>query len=318
MNPSAQNCVFGPIPSRRLGISLGIDLIPFKTCPMDCIYCECGKTTDLTGERKEYFPIGLALSQIDGALEKRPDIDYITFSGTGEPTLHSGIGTIIAHIRKKYPAVRICLITNSFFLSDPALRKELDGLDLIIPSLDGSNAEELQVMNRLLPIDFRTLVRGIADFKKESSAKMNLEIFLAHGINDSEESAERFAALVREIQPDKVQLNTLDRPGTEHDVQIPPPEVLEFFRRRLSRELSEVECIGGRAVNRDRSGAESVSECREHILTTIASRPCTAEDLSLTLKMPLASVEFQLRQMEKENLIVPEEGPRGIYFREIK
>ena len=99
MNSVKQTCIFGPIPSRRLGISLGMDLVPFKTCSMDCIYCECGKTTDLTTERKEYFPTGRALEQIDAALDRHPDIDYITFSGTGEPTLHSGIGVIIGRCK---------------------------------------------------------------------------------------------------------------------------------------------------------------------------------------------------------------------------
>ena len=85
MNLAKDRCIFGPIPSRRLGISLGVDLVPYKTCSMDCIYCECGKTTNLTTERKEYFPTALAIQQIDEALKKHPRIDYITFSGTGEP-----------------------------------------------------------------------------------------------------------------------------------------------------------------------------------------------------------------------------------------
>ncbi len=148
MNSVKQTCIFGPIPSRRLGISLGMDLVPFKTCSMDCIYCECGKTTDLTTVRKEYFPTARALEQIDAALDRHPNIDYITFSGTGEPTLHSGIGTIIAHIKKNYPQVKVCLLTNASSLTDPEVRRECAPVDLIVPSLDGSDEEEFRKVNR--------------------------------------------------------------------------------------------------------------------------------------------------------------------------
>ena len=315
MNSVRQTCVFGPIPSRRLGLSLGVDLVPFKTCSMDCIYCECGKTTDLTTVRKEYFPTARALEQIDAVLNRHPHIDYITFSGTGEPTLHSGIGTIVAGIKEMHPEVKVCLLTNASLLTDPEVRKECAPVDLIIPSLDGSDEEEFEKINRPAPgLTLRAIAAGIAEFRKSSPAQMWLELFIAKGINDSDESAERFLELVRMIRPDKVQLNTLDRPGTEHNVGIPSRERLESMARILSA-ASPVECVGGRAGNAGEKQSDSIGDCNDRIVATCASRPCTAEDLARSLGFRLSELETHLRRMEKAGLITREEGPRGTYYR---
>ncbi len=315
MNLAKDRCIFGPIPSRRLGISLGVDLVPYKTCSMDCIYCECGKTTNLTTERKEYFPTALAIQQIDEALKKHPRIDYITFSGTGEPTLHSHIGEIIAHIEKNYPEVKLCLLTNSFCLTDPAIAKELAPVELIVPSLDGSNEEEFQKMNRPAPgLTIEKIAQGIAGFRKISNAQMWLELFIAEGINDSLESAERFRRMVEMIRPDKVQLNTLDRPGTEHDVGIPSTEKLHAMAEIIGK-AAPVELIGGRAVRKSEPEQLSAEEYNQKIIATVASRPCTAKDLALTLGFNEANLEAHLRRMEKAGLIASESGPRGTYYR---
>ena len=279
MNSAKRTCIFGPIPSRRLGISLGIDLVPYKTCTMDCIYCECGKTTDQTTERKEYFPTALALKQIDEALDRHPHIDFFTFSGTGEPLLHSGIGTIIAHIKKKYPDIKVCLLTKGVPLMDPEVRRECAAVDLIVPSLDGSNEEEFQKMNR--PAKGLT-IRAVADAV---------------------------------IEPDKVQLNTLDRPGTEHNVGIPAPAVMAEIASIVGESGIPVECIGGRAAKRGESQELSTEEYNDRIIATCASRPCTADDLAESLGFQKPNLEAHLRRMEKAGFITGEVGPRGIYYR---
>jgi len=315
MNPAKQSCIFGPIPSRRLGISLGVDLIPFKTCSMDCIYCECGKTTSLTAERKEYFPTDLAIRQIDEALNKHPHIDFITFSGTGEPTLHTGIGKIVAFIKQHHPEVRLCLLTNSFSLTDETLSRELASLDLIVPSLDGSDEEEFQKLNRPAEgVHLAEVAEGIARFKRISDARMWLEIFIAEGVNDTRESAIRFRGLVRKIRPDKVQLNTLDRPGTEHDVGIPDQAVLRMMADTIG-EAAEVELVGGRAAKQSEAAYLSTGEYNEKIIATVSSRPCTAGDLAETLGFNGPNLEACLRRMEKAGLISSEKGPRGTYYR---
>ena len=315
MNLAKDSCIFGPIPSRRLGISLGVDLVPCKTCSMDCIYCECGKTTNLTTERKEYFPTALAIRQIDEALEKHPRIHYITFSGTGEPTLHSHIGEIIAHIETKYPEVKLCLLTNSFCLTEPLIAKELAPVELIVPSLDGSNEEEFQKLNRPAPgLSIEKIARGIADFRTISNAQMWLELFIAEGINDSVESAERFRRMVEMIRPDKVQLNTLDRPGTERSVGIPSAEKLQAMAE-IIRRAAPVELIGGRAARKSEPEQLSTEEYNRKIIATVASRPCTAKDKAVALGFNEANLIANLRRMEKAGLISSESGPRGIYYR---
>ena len=316
MNSAKQTCIFGPIPSRRLGISLGIDLVPYKTCTMDCIYCECGKTTNQTTERKEYFPTDLALKQIDEALDRHPHIDFFTFSGPGEPLLHSGIGTIIAHIKKKYPDIKVCLLTKGVPLMDPEVRRECAAIDLIVPSLDGSNEEEFQKMNRPAKgLTIRAVTDAVIEFRKISRAQMWLEIFIAEGVNDSVESAKRFLQYVREIRPDKVQLNTLDRPGTEHNVGIPAPAVMAEIASIIGESGIPVECIGGRAAKRSESKDLSTEEYNDRIIATCASRPCTAEDLAESLGFQKPNLEAHLRRMEKAGFITSEEGPRGIYYR---
>ena len=227
--------IYGPINSRRLGKSLGIDLIVPKTCPLDCIYCEARATTALTMERKEYVNINEVLQELDEFLQSSPKVDFLTFSGAGEPTLNSRLGEVLAYLKHRYPAYRVCLLTNGLLLDDPVLQKELSLLDLIIPSLDASNEEEYQRINR--PIAGETIEKLIArlvDFRKNVPIKMALEIFIAPQINDSAASIRRFAELLRQIAPDEIQLNTLDRKGVIGDLLPASTQVIQNFADALS------------------------------------------------------------------------------------
>lgn len=236
--------VFGPINSRRLGKSLGIDLVTAKTCPLDCIYCEARATTNLTMIRKEYVPIKRVIAELDTVLTKIPAPDYITFSGAGEPTLNSGIGTVIEHIRKYHPECRICLLTNGLLLGDKTLQQELAQLDLIIPSLDASTEEEYLHINRPCPGEtLEKLVSGLCSFRQNVPVKMALEIFVVPGINDSDESINRFSEAVRRIKPDLIHLNTLDRHGVLDDLQPAPYERMETFASILGK-IAPAEIFG--------------------------------------------------------------------------
>lgn len=208
--------IFGPVLSRRLGRSLGIDLIPFKTCSMDCIYCECGRTTDCTAERMEYTPTEEVIKEIKKYLSTEPDIDYLTFAGSGEPTLHSDIGKVISFIKNNYPRYKVALITNSTFLNKREVRREVSRVDLIVPSLDAVSSEAFNKINR--PVKELTpekVIAGLTKLRKEYTGEIWLEIFLVPGINDNEKELHLFKEAIKKIKPDKVQLNTLDRPGTE-------------------------------------------------------------------------------------------------------
>ena len=310
-------CVFGPVPSRRLGLSLGIDLLPFKTCSMDCVYCECGATTNLTCERREYFPTDAVIAEIDSVLAKKPKIDCVTFSGVGEPTLHSGIGRIISHIRGHYPDLRICLLTNSSMLGDPALLEELQGISLIIPSLDGSNEEELFKINRQhAAVTLKSVMAGLLAFRtRYPEITMWLEIFIVPGVNDSPGSAARFRDLAAQIRPDKVQLNSLDRPGVLDWVRNAEPAVLDRIAAVISQ-AAPVEIVSRHQKQvRIQNGQPDVTQYNELILKTLRSRPCTAEDLVSTLGIPADRIEPHLRRMERAGLVIPEPGTRGTFYR---
>ena len=222
--------VFGPINSRRLGKSLGVDLVSAKTCSLDCIYCEARATTNLTVTRREYVPVAEVIAELEETLNEIPPPDYITFSGAGEPTLNSGIGQVIEFIRKNHPEKRVCLLTNGLLLGEKQLQEELKNLDLIIPSLDASTEEEYLSINRPYPGEtLEKLLAGLCSFRRNVPVKMALEIFLVPGINDSEESLGRFAGLIRQIQPDSIQLNTLDRRGVINGLKAVSGKTLERF-----------------------------------------------------------------------------------------
>ncbi|MEE4166829.1 MAG: radical SAM protein, partial [Desulfocapsaceae bacterium] len=140
--------LFGPVPSRRLGISLGVDLVVHKTCSFDCIYCECGATTNLTVDRREYVPFADVVKELDDYFSNHPDPDYITFSGSGEPCLNSRIGDVINYIRSQKPDIAIAVLTNGTLLHRADVRQELLGADLVMPSLDAASLSALQTVNR--------------------------------------------------------------------------------------------------------------------------------------------------------------------------
>lgn len=236
--------IFGPVNSRRLGRSLGIDPIMRNICCQDCIYCEAGKTEILTTKRDEYVPLDSIISELDKVLKDSPELDYITFSGLGEPTLNLNIGGVIAHLKKNYPQYPVCVLTNGMLLGDPQVQQDIAGADLVIPSLDASNAEEFSLVNRPGDeMDFDTFVAGLAQFTHIFKGKIYLELFIVPGINDSAESIARFADIIRTMRLDKIQLNALDRPGTENNIVISSSENAARFSAVLSA-FAQVEFVG--------------------------------------------------------------------------
>jgi len=201
----------GPIVSRRLGISLGIDPIPLKTCSFDCLYCEVTKTNNKTIQRKEYFNADEIIKELKNYLSENKKPDFITFSGSGEPTLNSGLGYMIDEI-KKITDTPVAVITNSSLISDKQVRKELAKADLVIPSLDAVSEnlfKKIDLPHKDLKIN--DIIEGLIKFRKEYTGKIWLEIMVLKGFNDTKEEFLKFKEIIKKINPDKVQLNTLDR-----------------------------------------------------------------------------------------------------------
>ena len=157
--------LFGPVPSRRLGISLGVDLVPYKTCSLDCIYCECGATTHLTMKRKEYVAVDQVKNELVTYLSRDKKIDYITFSGSGEPTLNEGIGDVVQFLKSDYPRYKVALLTNSTLFDQPEVRRQVKDVDVIMASLDTATEPQFRRVNRPHPkLDLNSIIDGIAAF----------------------------------------------------------------------------------------------------------------------------------------------------------
>ncbi len=211
------NYVFGPVPSRRLGQSLGIDTIPLKTCNWNCVYCQLGRTMPLTNERREYVLDENILFEVERALRSRANggIDWVTFVGSGEPTLHLYLGEIIRRV-KTLTALPVAVITNGSLLYLPEVRQELSVADAILPTLDAGTAELYRKINRPHPqITFERLVDGLVAFRKEYRGKLWVEVMLVKGLNDTSQALEDIAKVLHRVKPDAVHINLPTRPPVE-------------------------------------------------------------------------------------------------------
>jgi wyosine [tRNA(Phe)-imidazoG37] synthetase (radical SAM superfamily) len=303
--------LFGPVPSRRLGISLGIDLVPMKYCTLDCIYCEVGRTTNHTLEREEFYPVEAILAELKEYLSGNPELDFITFSGRGEPTLHSGIGRIIDFIKSEYPQYKTAVITNGTLFGNPEVRAELMKADFILPSLDSVGEEAFRRINRpATGLDLEGMIEGLIQFAEEYKGVLNLEIFIVPGINDTDEELASLKAVAEKIKPSLIQINTLDRPGAVSSVKPAPLEVLERVKEYLAP--LPVEIV---AKVKARSKVKSFNQDIEKvILATIERRPCTDQDLITMTGLHINELNKYLSTMLEEGKIESVEKERGTFF----
>jgi wyosine [tRNA(Phe)-imidazoG37] synthetase (radical SAM superfamily) len=213
--------VFGPVPSRRLGQSLGIDTIPLKTCNWNCVYCQLGRTQPLSNERKEYYPSEEIVAEVREALEAHQpgEIDWITFVGSGEPLLHDRMGWLIRQV-KENAQLPVAVITNGSLLYLEEVRQELAAADAVLPSLDAGTADLYRKINRPHPdITFERLVEGMAAFREEYRGKLWVEVMLVRDLNDTPQALWDIANALQRIKPDAVHINLPDRPPAETWVQ---------------------------------------------------------------------------------------------------
>ena len=303
--------LFGPVPSRRLGMSLGVDLIPHKICSLNCVYCECGSTTSHTLDRKEYVPVEEIYGELTDFFENQPDPEYITFSGAGEPTLHSHMGEVIDYIKRLKPGLPVAVLTNGTLFQFPEVRKELMQADLVLPSLDAATQSAFQKINR--PVhNFRVdqYIMGLMDFCREFGGEIWMEVLILPGYNDDNENLSAIKEVLQKLNPHRIQLNTLDRPGTVKGLRAATNAELNGISKEWG--LKQVEII---APPEDRQKKKSYrTDIESVILETISRRPCTLGDLEKILGMHINEINKYLGAMEETGKIETVEQDRGTFY----
>jgi wyosine [tRNA(Phe)-imidazoG37] synthetase (radical SAM superfamily) len=288
--------LYGPVNSRRLGISLGVDCVKAKTCNLDCIYCECGATTNLTMGRMEYVPADEIISELTDFLKEKPRLDYISFGGSGEPTLNSGIGRILRFLKQNFSDYKTALLTNGALLYMPEVRNDILSFDCVLPSFDAASDEVFKLINRPhadLKVDM--LVEGMAAFSRQYKGALWMEVFIIPGVNDSPEELKLFKEKISQINPTRVQLNSLDRPGTCKNIKPASSERLNEIATFLSP--LPVEIIS-RSANIGMP-QKSSKHAEELLISTIRRRPLTIEDVSSLLGITINRCSDMLETLVK-------------------
>ncbi|MFH1743117.1 MAG: radical SAM protein [bacterium] len=298
MSESSTDYVFGPVPSRRLGRSLGIDLVPFKTCSYNCIYCQLGRTTCLTAERKEWVPADCVLEQVKRKLAGQVRADVVTFSGSGEPTLHSRIGDIIRGI-KAITEIPVVVLTNSSLLWQPEVRKDIRAADIVVPSLDAGDESTFSYVNRPHPdISFNLMLEGLRAFREEYTGQFWLEVFLLRGVTAIEAEVRKMAAIVEQLHPDRLQLNSVARPPAEEFAFAVPKERMIDLAALFGQ---EAEVISEDSHVFEQADFET---CREDIRSLLLRRPCTIDDIAEGLGMHRDEVIKYVEELSSEGQVM--------------
>lgn len=268
--------VYGPVPSRRLGRSLGVDLVPFKTCSYDCIYCQLGRTTHKTAQRLEYVSISEIMAELESLLAQGAAPDFISLAGSGEPTLNSGIGELIRKI-KDITSIPVAVLTNGSLLWRDDVQEELRTADLVLPSLDAGDAALFGLVNRPHEeITFERMVDGLATFTRRFTGEVWLEVFLLGGVTGISREVEKINDLIERIQPHKVQLNTVARPPAEDFAFALSMKQMRALQKVFT---CPVELIGENSEESPPASGPTVVD-EELILALLGRRPCTCNDIA--------------------------------------
>ena len=306
--PEALSHVYGPVPSRRLGFSLGVDILPYKTCTFDCVYCQLGRTPKKAQRRGKFFSARDILTQIKKTLAQGRRIDHITFSGSGEPTLNTEIGKLIRQV-KKATSIPVAVLTNSSFLSRKSVRQALLSADLVAPSLDAATADAFRKVNRPHP-SFRLekIIRGLEKFRQEFKGQIWLEIMLVKGINDSPADIKTLKKAIFRIKPDKVQLNTVVRPPAEKWAHPLSQEKLEEIKANLGERAEVVVDF------KEKPQPPSSKNLEEAVLSMILRRPVTLEDLADALGKDKRTILKSLDSLVAKGKIKREAHKKSFYY----
>jgi wyosine [tRNA(Phe)-imidazoG37] synthetase (radical SAM superfamily) len=290
--------IFGPVPSRRLGFSLGVDVIPPKYCSFDCVYCQIGKTTNLDIERRKFFDSGEVVNEVVKGAKEAGQVDYITFSGSGEPTLNSDIGLMIRRIKESVDTP-VAVITNGSLLYREDVRNDLMEADVVLPSLDAASEDIFHYINRPHPlIDLKMIIDGLREFRREYKGLLWLEIMMMRDVNDDPEELKRFKETIERLNMDRIQLNTVTRPPTEEVRGTMGKEALQTACAYFG-EKCEIVCSFEKSVG----AGEETGGWEERVLEILGRRSMNLEDIVKITGVPYFEVKSRLGWLEREGAV---------------
>jgi len=301
--------LYGPVPSRRLGRSLGVDIVPFKVCTLDCIYCQLGETTEKTLERKDYVPVKAVLAELKERLAQGVKADFITIGGSGEPTLNSRLGELIDGI-KKITNIPVAILTNGTLLHRQDVRADCAKADVVLPSLDAGDRQAFEEINRPhKDISIENLISGLCIFRNEFAGQIWLEVFFVEGLNTGTEQIAKIKAAIERIRPDKIQLNSAVRPTAEPSVKRLDAGKLQVIAEELGEKCEVVADVSPAQLGRD-------VECKaENLLSMLKRRPCSLNDICSALAISRYEALKYITHFQQQGLIHSEEKNGIIFFR---
>ena len=291
--------IYGPVPSRRLGRSLGVDVIPHKICSYDCIYCQLGNTTDKTINRKAFYRTSLILDELKEFLKQNIEVDYITFSGSGEPTLNSDIGEMISQV-KLITDISIVVLTNGSLLWDENVRYALKEADIVMPSMDAVSDEVFEMINRPDErLEIFKVLDGLRKFSESFQGKIYLEMMFVKGINDSEYEVNKMREFIQKLRIDKIQLNTVVRPPCEKDSKPLNKEemgnIKEIFRADVPVEtIAHFSAKMATLYNID---------VEKELISLLKRRPCKLKEMSVSLGIHPNELIKYVTELESKNIV---------------
>ena len=301
--------LFGPVPSRRLGRSLGVDIVPFKTCTQNCIYCQLGKDAPQAIKRKEYVPIDAVLDELKRKIAEGLETDVVTISGSGEPTLNSGLGRLINGIKQLINAP-IVVITNGTLLSRDDVRQDCAKADIVMPSLDAGDAAIFEKMNHPHHnIDYDNYIEGLCRFRQEFKGTYWLEVFFCEGVNTDSDSIDQIKQQIHRINPDKIQLNTSVRPIVHDEAARVSPEKLGEIAKIIGGPV-EVIADFTKHVQLKEFGSDKAV-----ILDMLKRRPCSVEDICDGLGLNRNVVQKLIQELLDASEIVIEEKKQMQFYK---
>ena len=294
-------------------MSLGVDMVPAKICNLDCIYCECGPTGKKTNDRKEYADSSAVIAELKDFLSSSPSLDFITITGSGEPTLNTGIEAVISFLKTRYPSYKTALLTNGTLLGEPDVRNAALRFDYVLPSLDAVSDIAFASVNRPhTDLHNSAIIRGMADFARAYKGILWLEVFIIPGVNDSQQELSLLKEAAQAIRPARVQLNTLDRPGALDSVK-------PASGKRLSEIAAFLQPLPVEIISRHYAGQAvlplAAIELESGILSLLRRRPSTAEDIAIGLKQSISDITSILSQLKENNLIVSETVNNHVFYK---